>query len=303
MISSLYLSIYSNIWTTIFGDPFFVYWSHWELEWVPIAKILLYIFPCISIFGWCECEWYIWIIWERIVDLVILMEIYDDSSIWNREILGFLFFYDLSFSSKDIELTLRKYISISTEETRILGFHEACPVHESIVNHSYLIYIRYKIPKIFLDFIFFSFCELDLLVSAVVSGEYRLEIGIPCQYWFRIPKCENCSRCIFSDSWEFFEKGFISWEYSTIFFCHYFCCLEKIASPRIVSESLIIRKEFIIGCSSEILDGGVFEQYFCIESNNSICLGLLEEDLSEPNSIFIGSIWCILSPWKIMFPI
>lgn len=144
---------------------------------------------------------------------------------------------------------------------------------------------NHKILKISFDFTLLIIREFDILGSSIVSREYDLQIGIPGEECFAIAECEDCSRRIFADSGEFFELLLVSREYSGMFTTHDIRSFEEIASSGVVSESLIVREELIIVGSCKMLDGRIFAQYPLIKRYHTICLGLLEENLSEPDMV------------------
>ena len=158
----------------------------------------------------------------------------------------------------------------------------------------------YKSLKISLDFIFFLFTELDIFGSSIVSREYGLQIGIPGKEWIAIAECEDRSRRIFADSGEFFELLFIPRKYSVILCTHDIRSFQQIPRSRVVAESLIVWEELIIVCFCEMSYGRIPVEHFLIKRNHTISLGLLEEDLSEPDMIPTRIMSVILPPREVV---
>ena len=226
-----------------------------------------------------------------IVELMILMEYYDHSGIRNGEKLRLLHFFTLESASSLIESPTLEGIDFPIYIAGIFQIYGCREVHESIVNSTYELFrwffsfIRYPFSEISFHYFFLSFCELSIFLTMIVSSEYFLEIGIPGEYALSESKGEDCRTRISSYPWEFHEKWFILREYSSIFSRYDVCCLEKISCSRVVSHALIIREEFFITCSCEIMDARILLEDFWEITSYSLDLCLLEKYLREPDVV------------------
>jgi len=110
----------------------------------------------------------------------------------------------------------------------------------------------------------------------IESRKYFLEIRIETENFFIIHKSPNGSCSIRSNSRKFFKFIGIIRKYSLVFLGDYFRGFEHIAGSRIVSESLIVWKEFLIRSICERFDCRKNLQNIVIISDNSFHLCLLE---------------------------
>lgn len=130
----------------------------------------------------------------------------------------------------------------------VIQRHERPEVHESRI---YLTSRYSRVLEVLLDEDFFLFGELLETSTMIVPREYLVEIRIERENALVVDKSlDGCGR-IRSDSWQFHEMISIVREYPVIFIHNHLCGFEHIAGTGIVSESLIVREECLIGSSSE----------------------------------------------------
>lgn len=119
----------------------------------------------------------------------------------------------------------------------------------------------------------------------IEPGKNLLKVGVEAQDRLVVDKGSDGGGGIRSDSRKFHEFFRIVREYSPVLFGDNLSSFEHISGTGIVPESLIVRKEFLIGCQAQGFDRGEILQDIVIVADNPIHLRLLEKYLREPDVV------------------